>query len=163
MLPTSALLRAFCFTGRVAPFGQPGSSAVRFLAIALLAVPAVTAQIAFAQIAPGTTGIDNTGNAGSEMAACMNGKSQQTQATCMTEVRNANSEKRAGKLGADVDLSANALKRCEVFQKADDMAACKARVLGEQNAQGGVAAGGVLRETETALPAPGMGSPPAKP
>ena len=81
----------------------------------------------------------------------------------MIEVRNANAEKRAGKLGADADLSTNAMKRCEVFQKADDQAACKARVLGEQNAQGGVAAGGVLRESETAVPAPAIGGLPVKP
>ena len=81
----------------------------------------------------------------------------------MAEVRNANAEKRTGKIGADPDLSANAMKRCEVFQKADDQAACRTRVLGEQNAQGGVAAGGVLREAEIALPAPALGTLPAKP
>ena len=161
-MPIPAQLRHVRFACR-ASFGLPGSGAARFLAIALLALTAATGQIAIAQIAPGTTGIDNTGNAGNEMAACMNGKNQQAQQTCMTEVRNANAEKRAGKLGADVNLSTNAMKRCEVFQKADDQAACKARVLGEQNAQGGVAAGGVLRESETVVPAPAMGSPPVKP
>ena len=156
-----ALLRFACFTRR-APFGLT-CGAARFLVTALLAMTAATAQIAFAQIAPGTTGIDNTGMANSEMAACRNGKTPQAQETCMTEARNANAEKRAGKLGTDTDLSANALKRCAVFQKPDDQAACRARILGEQNAQGGVAAGGVLREAETALPVPALGSLPAKP
>ena len=160
-LPMPASLRFACLARR-APFGLSGG-AVRCLAVALLTLTAATAQIALAQIAPGTTGIDNTGRANSEMAACRNGKTQQARETCMTEVRNANAEKRAGKLGTDTDLSANALKRCDVFQKADDQAACRARVLGEQNAQGGVAAGGVLREAETALPAPAPGSLPAKP
>lgn len=119
----------------------------------LLAMAAMTAQSAVAQIATGTTGIDNTGNAKSEMAACNNGKTQQARDTCMTEVRNANGEKRAGKLGANGDFSANALKRCDVFKETDDQAACKARIMGENKAQGGVAGGGVLRETETVVPA----------
>lgn len=144
-------------------FKQPGSGGARFLAIVLLTVTGATTQFALAQIAPGTTGIDNSGNAGSEMAACMNGRTQQGQDTCKNEVRNANAQKRAGKLGEDANLSANALKRCEVFQKADDLAACRARVLGEQSAHGGVAAGGVLREAETTLPAPGPGSLTVKP
>ena len=108
---------------------------------------------ATAQIASGTTGIDASGNASSEMAACKSGKTQQARATCMTEVKNANAAKRAGKLGNSGDFSANALKRCEVFQSADDQNACKARVTGDASAQGCIAGGGVLRETETIVPA----------
>ena len=146
-----------------APAGLFGKGATRFLVIALLAIMAAGAQVAFAQISAGTTGIDNTGSAANEMAACLNGKSQQAGDACKTEVRNANAEKRAGKISADVDLPANAVKRCEVFQKDDDRAACRARVLGEQNAQGGVAAGGVLRESQTAVPADALPSPTVKP
>lgn len=120
---------------------------------ALLAMTAATAQMASAQIASGTTGIDASGNAKSEMAACMSGKSQQAKATCITEVRNANAEKRAGKLGNSGDFSANALMRCEVFKSADDQSACKARVMSDKSAQGSVAGGGVLREAETVVPA----------
>lgn len=120
---------------------------------ALLAMTAATAQMASAQIASGTTGIDASGNAKSEMAACMSGKSPQAKATCITEVRNANAEKRAGKLGNSGDFSANALMRCEVFKSADDQSACKARVMSDNNAQGSVAGGGVLREAETVVPA----------
>ena len=159
--PLSAPLHIACFARREA--FRLGSGTARFLAIASLAMTAATAPIALAQMAPGTTCIDNTGLTNSEMAACSNGQTPQARETCMTEARNANAEKRAGKLGGDTDLSANALKRCAVFQKAEDQAACRARVLGEQNAQGGVAAGGVLREAETALPAPAPGSLPAKP
>ena len=158
----SRFFRSTC----LAYIGLTGIGTLRFVVIALLAIVAAGEQIAFAQIATGTTGIDNTGKATNEMAACLNGKTQQAGDTCMTEVRNANAEKRAGKLAADVDLSANAMKRCEVFQKADDLAACKARVLAEQTAQGGVAAGGVLREVQTAVPASdasGVAVPPAKP
>jgi len=71
----------------------------------------------------------------------------------MNEVRNANAEKRAGKLGGGADYSANALKRCEIFKEADDLDACKARVMNESGAQGGIATGGVLREAETKVPA----------
>ncbi|MBC7446257.1 MAG: hypothetical protein H7273_12440 [Polaromonas sp.] len=161
-LPLPAVLRFVRFACQ-APFKPPGCRGAHLSAVAVLAFTAATAQLAGAQIAPGTTGIDSSGNAGSEAAACMNGRTQQGQNTCLSEVRNANADKRAGKLGADANLSANALKRCEVFQKADDLAACRARVLGEQNAQGGVAGGGVLREAETALPASGPASPPVKP
>ena len=58
-------------------------STFAFLAASLLTVAAT------AQIASGTTGIDATGNAASEMAACNNGSTQQSRETCMTEVRNA--------------------------------------------------------------------------
>ena len=71
----------------------------------------------------------------------------------MTEVKNANAAKRAGKLGTSGDFSANALRRCEVFKAAEDQSACRARVMGETEAQGSVAGGGVLRETETVVPA----------
>ena len=108
---------------------------------------------ASAQVASGTTGIDASGNASSEMAACKNGKTQQARETCMTEVKNANAAKRAGKLSTSGDFSANALRRCEVFKAAEDQSACRARVMGETEAQGSVAGGGVLRETETVVPA----------
>ena len=112
----------------------------------LAALLAMSGSIAAAQIANGTTGIDDTGNAKSEMAACTSGKSQQARATCMTEVRNANAAKRAGKLGTNSDYAANALKRCEVFKTSSDQAACKARVMNEKNGTGSVASGGILFE-----------------
>ena len=135
---------------RPARLDRLGKGVTYFGVTALLALTAAT-QIASAQIASGTTGIDATGNAKSEMAACTSGKTQQAKAACMAEVRNANAEKRAGKLGSDSDYSANALKRCEVFKEADDQAACKARVMNDNNAQGSIAAGGVLREAETVI------------
>ncbi len=107
---------------------------------------------ASAQIAYGSTGIDATGDAKSEMAACQSGKTQQDRATCITEVRNANAAKRAGKLeNGNGQFSANALKRCEVF-KGEDQLACQARIAGEGKVQGSVASGGVLREVEITVP-----------
>lgn len=106
---------------------------------------------AMAQIATGTTGIDTTGNAQSEMAACNNGTTQQSRETCMTEVRNANAAKRAGQIdNAGGQFNANAAQRCDVLTGADKIA-CEARVAGYGNSQGSVAGGGVIRETETVV------------
>lgn len=98
--------------------------------------------------------IDNTGNAKSEMAACMSGKTQESKKTCMTEVRNAQAAKRAGKLGeGNGDFAANAMKRCDVFKDAEDQRACKARMSSQAKMDGSVASGGVLREAEITVPA----------
>lgn len=106
---------------------------------------------ATAQIASGTTGIDATGNAASEMAACNNGTSQQSRDTCMTEVRNANAAKRAGKVdNAGGQFEANAMQRCNVLQ-GEDKIACEARVTGYGNPQGSVAGGGVITQIETVV------------
>ena len=104
-----------------------------------------------AQIASGTTGIDNTGNAASEMAACVNGTTQQSRETCMTEVRNANAARRAGKIdNAGAQFEANALMRCNVLQ-GEDKVACEARVIGYGSPQGSVAGGGVITQVETVV------------
>ena len=117
-------------------------------AFSLTALLAVTAT---AQIASGTTGIDATGNAASEMAACNNGTTQQSRETCMTEVRNANAAKRAGKVdNAGGQFQANALQRCNVLQ-GEDKIACEARVTGYGNPQGSVAGGGVITQVETVV------------
>jgi hypothetical protein len=118
-------------------------------AFVLLTVAAVTA--ASAQIASGTTGIDATGNAQSELVACLNGKTQQDRETCMTEVRNANAAKRAGKVdNSGGRFKENALSRCDVFQ-GEDQIACHARVVGYGDAAGSVAGGGVIRQVETVV------------
>lgn len=114
-------------------------------------ITALLAVTATAQIASGTTGIDNTGNAASEMAACNNGTTQQNTATCKTEVRNANAAKRAGKIdNAGGRYKANALMRCDVLH-GEDKTACQARVSGYGNPQGSVAGGGVLTQVETVV------------
>ena len=112
---------------------------------------ALLAISATAQIASGTTGIDNTGNAASEMAACLNGTTQQSRQTCMTEVRNANAARRAGKVdNAGGQFRANALMRCNVLQ-GEDKVACEARVTGFGSPQGSVAGGGVITQVETVV------------
>jgi hypothetical protein len=101
--------------------------------------------------ASGTTGIDASGSTQKERAACMDGRSQQDQATCLREVNNAAAEKRSGKLdNKDGRFEANARLRCETFT-GEDRAACEARVTGLGNASGSVAGGGVIREVETVV------------
>ena len=134
---------------RTSPLNRLGKGATYFGLTALLAMTAATAQIA----TPDTSGLDSTGNAKSEMAACKSGKTQQDRNACMKEVRNANAEKRAGKLGSGADYTANAMKRCEVFKESEDQAACRARVESQAKLDGSVAAGGVLREGEITVPA----------
>ena len=120
-------------------------SAAAFLVATVLAVSAI------AQMASGSTGIDATGNAASEMAACKNGSSQQSRETCMTEVRNANAAKRAGKVdNAGGQFKANALMRCNAF-KGEDKVACEARVTGLGRSAGSVAGGGVVTEIESVV------------
>ncbi len=117
-------------------------------AFVLTSLLAVTAT---AQIASGTTGIDATGNAASEMAACNNGTTQQSRDTCMTEVRNANAAKRAGQIdNAGGQFGANAMQRCNVLQ-GEEKIACEARVVGIGSSQGSVAGGGVVTQVETVV------------
>ena len=121
----------------------------RVTAFVLLAVGAVTA--ASAQIASGTTGIDATGNAQSEMAACLNGKTPQDRETCVTEVKNANAAKRAGKVdNSGGQFKENALSRCDVLQ-GEQQIACQARVVGYGESAGSVGGGGVIRQVETVV------------
>jgi len=119
--------------------------------VLVLSLTAFFAITATAQIASGTTGIDATGNSASEMAACNNGRTQQSRETCMREVRNANSEKHAGKIdNSGGQFNANALMRCNVLQ-GEDKIACEARVTGYGNPQGSVAGGGVITQVETVV------------
>ena len=127
------------------PSGRFTKSALTFIAASVLAASAI------AQVASGTTGIDASGNQAKEMAACRNGSSNQSRETCMTEARNANAAKRAGKLdGSSNAYKANALMRCNSF-KGEDKVACEARVSGMGKPQGSVAGGGVLTQVETVV------------
>ena len=121
------------------------TSAAAFGVAALLSLGAT------AQIAAGTTGIDATGSARSEMNACLTGRTQQDRETCMTEVRNANAAKRAGQVdNAGGQFGANALKRCDVFQ-GEELIACQARIVGYGKTDGSVAGGGAIRQVETVV------------
>jgi hypothetical protein len=121
---------------------------ISFGVTALLALGAATAQIA---TAAGTTGIDNSGSYQSEVHACLSGQTQQSQADCLKEARNAHADKARGVLESSGDLQANAMSRCDVFQAGEDKAACQARAMGMGSVEGSVAAGGLLRESETVV------------
>ena len=129
-------------------------SLISFGVTALLAIGAATAQVAMAADT-GTTGIDSSGNYQSEVQACLSGHTQQDQATCLKEARNARADKQRGVLDTRGDLQANSLTRCDVFKTSDDRSACQSRVLGASGSsiEGSVAAGGLLRESETVIPA----------
>ena len=121
-------------------------SLVSFGVAALLAVTAATAQVA-----TGTTGIDASGSYQQEVNACMTGNTQQDQATCLREARNAQADKKRGVLdNAGAQFDSNAATRCDVLN-GEDKAACQARVLGYGNTTGSVAGGGLLREVETVV------------
>jgi hypothetical protein len=135
-------------------------SLISFGVTALLALGAATAQIATAGSA---TGIDNTGSYQSEVQACLSGNTQQDQATCLKEARNAQADKRRGVLDTDGDLQANAMSRCQVFQLGEDRAACQARVMGMGSIEGSVAGGGLLRESETVILPSGQSSVTVRP
>ena len=136
-------------TLRPSRVNRMGKGVVYFGLAAMMALTAASAQVA----ALDATGLDASGNAKSEMTACKSGKTQQDRAACLKEVHNANAEKRAGKLSTGADYTANAMKRCEVFKANDDQAACRARIQSQAQIDGSVAGGGVLRETETVVPA----------
>jgi len=123
-------------------------SLVYFGVASLLAVTAATAQVA-----TGTTGIDASGSYQQEVQACMTGKTQQDQATCLREARNALADKKRGVLDTGTNFQANAQSRCDVLQ-GEDKAACQARILGYGSTSGSVAGGGVLREVETVVAPP---------
>jgi hypothetical protein len=130
----------------IAKDSRSRKSMVSFGLTALLAVTAATAQVA-----TGTTGIDASGSYQHEVQSCMTGKTQQDQATCLREARNAQADKRRGVLdNAGGQFGANATARCDVLT-GEDKAACQARILGYGSTTGSVAAGGVLREVETVV------------
>ena len=127
-------------------------SLVSFGVAALLAVTAATAQVA-----TGTTGIDASGSYQQEINACMTGKTQQDQATCLKEARNAQADKKRGVLESGAQFQANAQARCDSLV-GEEKAACQARVMGFGSTSGSVAGGGLLREVETVVMPAGASS-----
>ena len=126
---------------------RPRKSSLSFGAIALLAMTAASAQVGI-----GTTGIDASGNYQQEVKACKSGRTQQDQATCLKEARNALADKRRGVLdNAGGKFDSNATARCDALN-GDDKSACQARMMGYGSTTGSVASGGVLREVETVVP-----------
>jgi len=126
--------------------GHSRKALVSYGVAALLAMTAATAQVA-----TGTTGIDASGSYQQEVNACLTGRTQQDQATCLREARNAQADKQRGVLdNAGAQFQANAAARCEPLA-GEDRAACQARMMGYGDTSGSVAGGGVLREVETVV------------
>jgi hypothetical protein len=88
----------------------------------------------------------------------MSGRTQQDQATCLREARNAQADKRRGVLDTQGSLQANAVARCDAFRAGEDRAACQARVMGFGSTEGSVAGGGLIREVETVVLPEGQAS-----
>lgn len=95
-----------------------------------------------------------------ERAACLSGRTNQDQATCLREAGAARVEARRGGLNTpSADYMANALQRCNALP-VPDRADCKARVAGYGTQSGSVEGGGIYRETVTRsveTPPPTMG------
>ena len=135
--------------------GQRGAHSA---ALALLVASATLSPIASGQTAATAAtaaSLDTSGDFKSEMASCADRGTPQARALCISEARTAQTAKRAGKLeNHGGNFHANALKRCEVFQTADDQAACRARVEGK-DIEGSVLEGGILRESTSTVTIPG--------
>ncbi|RYF42857.1 MAG: hypothetical protein EOO25_05315 [Comamonadaceae bacterium] len=88
-----------------------------------------------------------------EKARCMAGQSHQDRTTCLKEAGAALQESKRGGLATEKSgLNANATARCDA-QPAADRADCIARIQGAGAASGSVEGGGVIRKTETVIPA----------
>lgn len=122
--------------------------------VAALAAALFVLPLASAQVATGTTGIDASGNYQQELRTCQGDMPHEDRATCLREARNAQAEKRRGRLdNAGGDFTANALARCGAHT-GDERGACEARIQGQGTTSGSVAGGGVLREIETTTVVP---------
>jgi hypothetical protein len=130
-------------------------SLVSFGAMALFAITAAAAQVAGG--APTGAALDTSGQYGSEVQACAQGKTGEDQATCMKEARNAQADKKRGLMNDSGNYAANARARCNVLS-GEDKAACDARMLGYGTVSGSVAGGGVMREVETVVMPAGQDS-----
>ena len=90
-----------------------------------------------------------------DRAACLDSSSHQDRSSCLREAGAAKAESTHGPAERETadDRARNALQRCnELPAEMRDL--CERRVRGEGTASGSVAAGGVLRELVTPVPAP---------
>jgi hypothetical protein len=134
------------------------STLVATCLLALSGLVPIHASEGAAAAAPGSTGIDASGNYQQEMQACRQGRTAQDRATCMEEAREARKAMKRGALNTPAQsMGANTMARCEGMNNAD-MAACRARMMGYGQTSGSVAGGGVLRELEVVEVPPGQDS-----
>jgi hypothetical protein len=94
-----------------------------------------------------------------ERAACLNGQSNQDQATCLKEAGAAAQERKRNGLASPNSARQNAAERCKALPP-EDKVDCLARIEGPTSANqqvttsGSVGGGGVIRETKTTTVAP---------
>jgi hypothetical protein len=98
--------------------------------------------------------LDTSGNYLGEVRACHEGRTAQDRSTCLREARNAEADRKHGRLTNQGNFEANALARCSAFQQAQDKEACRARIVGQVEIQGSVAGGGILRQVVITVPTP---------
>ena len=137
--------------------GLSRRSLASFGAAALLAMTAAGAQVAGSGTTPLGAELDTSGRYQSEVRACMTGRTAEDQATCLKEARNAEAERKRGRLDNPGQFQANARARCDALG-GEEKAACEARMMGYGTVSGSVAGGGVLREVETVVMPPGQTS-----
>ncbi len=131
--------------------GMPGAQAAP--ASDARSIPA-SPQSSGAPSRPQEPALDNSGNYRQEVRACHEGRTAQDLPTCLREARNAEADRKRGRLGNTGDFQANALARCSAFNEAQDKEACRARIVGHVEIQGSVAGGGILRQVAITVPSP---------
>jgi hypothetical protein len=90
-----------------------------------------------------------------DRAACLDGASMHERTACLREAGAVRAEALRGRRSTGTppeELARNALQRCQKLPP-DDKMLCERRARGEGNTTGSVAAGGVLRELVTVVPA----------
>jgi hypothetical protein len=120
----------------------------------ILACALATLVLAPASWAAGNQGLSEAQQRyNQERARCMSGQSHQDRATCLQEAGAALDESKRGGLATQKSaLPQNATARCDA-QPVADRADCVARIQGAGAASGSVEGGGVIRQTETVVPA----------
>jgi hypothetical protein len=96
-----------------------------------------------------------------ERSQCLNGSSNQDRATCLREAGAARGEALRNGLGNSTEpYTGNQRQRCAALP-GDQRSDCLARMQGQGSTSGSVAAGGLLRELVTTVPAAAAPSAPA--
>jgi len=95
-----------------------------------------------------------------ERAVCLNGKSNQDQATCQKEAGAARDVARRGLLDeGNADYRRNQLDRCKALS-GEEAKDCRLRMKGAGTVSGSASAGGIYRELKTIEPAAPAASTP---
>lgn len=142
----------------------PYATHARLLAACLLAAATFTTASAAGAAGSGSRSaepmLDTSGNYRGEVRACREGRTAEDRPTCLREARNAEADRKRGRLTNQGNFEANALARCSAFKQAQDKEACRARIVGHVEIQGSVAGGGILRQVAITEPTPASAQQP---